>query len=369
MDYTTAGELVKVPPAAGEETREEAEEAMVPPPRRGGKRGRLALSPLTVLRITQAYAVAEYVMFWVYRLRPALPSGRGRKREYSDASVLVISLLRRLWRLSYEDMLAWLQQWPALAKACGLGGSAAGGAVKVISLAQYSRRVRQLGLLPYFLFFVVVVRRLLTLRVLVGYELVLDSTLLAAWSRLDAFAGWSYPLRKLGRVFGYKMHTVLCRRSGLPLLLVVTPANWHDSRVAIGLLWAVKFGLGLMVRAVWADGAYDSGAIRGFVLYVLGAWWICPKNWRRVGKRGLVEWWRMRVWRWIYGKRTVIERFFAFAKRYFGVGEFCVVGREGVFREVLLTNTAILVVAWVAVEKGRYDLRLSPQRVLAHFAG
>lgn len=62
------------------------------------------------------------------------------------------------------------------------------------------------------------------------------------------------------------------------------------SRLAICLLWAAKFGLGISVRAVWADGAYDSFAIRNFVVYVLSAFWICPKNFRRARKVGLVEW-------------------------------------------------------------------------------
>ena len=33
-------------------------------------------------------------MFLTSQLRLALPNGRGRKREYSDASVLVISLVK-----------------------------------------------------------------------------------------------------------------------------------------------------------------------------------------------------------------------------------------------------------------------------------
>src|SRR6266581_7703223 len=39
---------------------------------------------------------------------------------YSEESLLLIGLLRTLWRLSYQDMHDWLNSWPALALACGL---------------------------------------------------------------------------------------------------------------------------------------------------------------------------------------------------------------------------------------------------------
>jgi hypothetical protein len=34
--------------------------------------------------------------------------------------LLLITLLRTLWRLSYQDMRDWLRDWPAFALACGL---------------------------------------------------------------------------------------------------------------------------------------------------------------------------------------------------------------------------------------------------------
>ena len=55
------------------------------------------------------------------RCPPPLPAGPGGvPRTYSEESLLLISLLRTLWRLSYQDMHGWLQSWPALALACGL---------------------------------------------------------------------------------------------------------------------------------------------------------------------------------------------------------------------------------------------------------
>src|SRR5437667_7359878 len=55
------------------------------------------------------------------RCPPPLPAGPGgAPRTYSEESLLLIALLRTLWRLSYQDMRDWLHDWPALALACGL---------------------------------------------------------------------------------------------------------------------------------------------------------------------------------------------------------------------------------------------------------
>src|SRR5579871_2449336 len=51
---------------------------------------------------------------------PLRPNARGAPRVSSDASLLLVALLRTLWRLSYADMHDWLIAWPALARACGL---------------------------------------------------------------------------------------------------------------------------------------------------------------------------------------------------------------------------------------------------------
>ena len=58
---------------------------------------------------------------------PRLAAGRGgRPRVYAEASLLLLALLRTLWRLSYQDLHDWLVAWPALALACGLPRNARG---------------------------------------------------------------------------------------------------------------------------------------------------------------------------------------------------------------------------------------------------
>jgi hypothetical protein len=47
------------------------------------------------------------------RCPPPLSAGPGgAPRTYSEESLLLIALLRTLWRLSYQDMRDWLRSWP-----------------------------------------------------------------------------------------------------------------------------------------------------------------------------------------------------------------------------------------------------------------
>src|SRR5580765_166817 len=65
----------------------------------------------------------------------------GAPRRYREESLLLIALLRTLWRLSYQDMHDWLVAWPTLATACGLPlGS--DGQPRVPSPAQMCQRAR-----------------------------------------------------------------------------------------------------------------------------------------------------------------------------------------------------------------------------------
>ena len=95
------------------------------------------------------------------------------------------------------------------------------------------RRLRALGLLPHFLVFVALAMALLKMGLISGWDLIIDNSLLAAWYRHNPDAARSWPWRHRGRVFGYKVHSIFCRWSYVPLLFVVTPANAHDGPLAI----------------------------------------------------------------------------------------------------------------------------------------
>src|SRR5881275_3570361 len=101
-------------------------QAPVPPPAYHRMQARLgaalhidALSLVTSLHLLALCRLA--VRLAHHRCPPPLPTGPGgAPRTYREESLLLISLLRTLWRLSYQDMHDWLNSWPALALACGL---------------------------------------------------------------------------------------------------------------------------------------------------------------------------------------------------------------------------------------------------------
>ena len=97
----------------------------IPPPsyqRTQAKAGKAlhidALTLVTYLHLLTLCRVA--VQLAHHRCPPPLPKGPGgAPRRYSEESLLLVALLRTLWRLSYQDMREWLYSWPELAIACG----------------------------------------------------------------------------------------------------------------------------------------------------------------------------------------------------------------------------------------------------------
>src|SRR5437660_3096861 len=102
------------------------EQAPVPPPAYHRAQARLgpalhidALSLVTSLHLLTLCRLA--VRLAHRRCPPPLSAGPGGSpRTYSEESLLLIALLRMLWRLSSQDMHDWLRSWSALALACGL---------------------------------------------------------------------------------------------------------------------------------------------------------------------------------------------------------------------------------------------------------
>src|SRR5437763_14825540 len=102
------------------------EQAPIPPPAYHRAQARLgaalhidALTLVTSLHLLTLCRLA--VRLAHRRCPPPLSAGPGGSpRTYSEESLLLIALVRTLWRLSYQDMHDWLKSWPALALACGL---------------------------------------------------------------------------------------------------------------------------------------------------------------------------------------------------------------------------------------------------------
>jgi hypothetical protein len=337
--------------------------ASVPPPRRGRGAKRLEVDALHLLHRLEVLPLVIAVVAWAAATQRRLPARTrrrgGRRVCYADASILVIAVIAQLWQLSSREVCAWLSRWPALAQACGLPAG------RVIDPAHFTRRLKRLGPYPAWLLYLALVWQAIRVGLIGGRDVVLDSTLLAAWSRQDRAAAWSFPAPKpKGRVFGYKVHVLLDRASRLPVCFLVSPANRHDSPFAAPLLRLARFGLGLAIRVVRADGAYWGLRLVRFIRFSLGAIPIIPFNRKKqplAAVRHLV-WWPVS-----YAARSLIERFFAVAKRYYHLDTQYAIGWDAVVLRVTLTHVAILLVALLAHQAGVPALRLSPSRVLAHY--
>lgn len=295
---------------------------------------------------------AERICAAVRRRSLALRSGHAGALISPDAAIFMTALVMRIWRLSLGEMTRWLRHYPQLAQACGYRPD------RTISKSHLSWRLRALGPVPFLLSLLWAVRCLMAHGVITGRDLIIDSTTGLAWYQADLEAAYSW-----AKHFGYKVHTILCRQSCLPLWFLVTPAHRNDGVFAPALLKAVVALYGCGVEVVRADAAYWTKAFLKLIVS-LGARIAVDYNVRRKNKsvvpRAWMLWWDQRM-----GKRATIERFFAIAKRWFGLNEFHGAGWTAFLMHTLLTSWAIVSVALVAVRVGQPDLRLSPRRLLA----
>ena len=119
------------------------------------------------------------------------PGPGGAPRTYSEASLLLIALLRTLWRLSYQDMRGWLRDWSALALACGLPLGKDGHPC-IPSPSQQCKRGKRAGApLPEALF-VLSVLTAIRGRLIGARDLIIDSAPILAWRRADPDAAFGH---------------------------------------------------------------------------------------------------------------------------------------------------------------------------------
>jgi transposase len=106
---------------------------------------------------------------------------------------------------------------------------------------------------------------------------------------------------------GYRVHTLLCRGSGLPLLFLLSPAYAHDAPFACPLLsWAVRL-YGIHPRLVRLDAGYWGLRLIAWIHTQLGAVAVILWNPKRQKNRSRLSptWTADEL-----GKRSAIERFF-----------------------------------------------------------
>jgi hypothetical protein len=335
------------------------------PDLRGTAQG-LWIEPGRLLELINGWVIADWALRVTYRVRPALAprTGPGRPYTYSDTVVLLTVIVMRVWRKGYESFTGWLGRNPSLAHSLGYTTYDAEGHLETISAAQLSRRTRHLGFLPFVLFFVALVWQLIRLGAITGRDLIIDSSRLKAWYHADPDADWSYPTARSGYLFGYKIHTLVCRHFVLPVFFWVTPASANDGPWAIPLLVAAVILYGFQVWIVRADGAYFTWDILGFIHDILGASPMVDYNVRR-RNRQLVTLRFIAEWEGLMGPRSDIERHFAWAKRYFGLKYFQVETWLNVMTYACCIYIAMLAVALVACRCQRPELAGSRTRVLA----
>lgn len=329
--------------------------------------GKLRLSPEELLKILQAQELALWALAFARRLEPPrLKRGPGgRPPTYPDSGILLMAVVQAAWRKSYEQMVDYMALHPSLALQLGLGYTTPSGQWQTISKGQYWERRTHLGVLPFFLFFLALVGMLIRLGAITGQELVVDASLLRAWYHADPGATWQKYASKRS-VFGYKVHTVVCRHMVLPVFIWVTPAHVHDSMVGwfVVLCAAVLFSFKVLV--VYADAAYPDQRFYRVVHDFLHAHPAVNYNLRKAGKRKLATLFFLEQWkRLVIDPRSDIERHFAWAKRYFGLKYFQAFTFERVFQYVVLTYIAILAVAFAAQRCQRPELVRSRALVLA----
>ena len=346
------------------------EEAPVPPPAYHRAQARLGpallIDALTLVGSLHLLTLCRLAVRLAHRrCPPPLPAGPGGSpRTYREESLLLIALLRTLWRLSYEDMRDWLRDWPALALACGLPRGK-DGRLRIPCPSQQWKRGQQAGApLPEALF-VLSVLTAMRRRLIGARDLIIDSAPILAWRRKDPDAAVGHAPAQHPRPLlrGYRVHTLLCRGSGLPIFFLLSPANFHDAPFARPLLeWALRL-YSIRPRVIRLDAGYWGLKLIAWIHATLHAVAVVPWNPKRQKNRSCLPptWTKEEL-----GKRSSIERFFGRLFLFFHLQRPPLCGWSAIERQVALTYTASIIVGLAAQHASRPDLIRSPKRVLAH---
>jgi hypothetical protein len=204
---------------------------------------------------------------------PPLRAGPGgAPRLYAEESLVLLALLRTLWRLSYQEVHDWLCAWPALALACGLPAGA-DGRPRVPSKAQQSKRLRAAGAPASEMLFALLVRAGLWMGLTHARDVIIDSAPILAWRHADPDAAIGHAPAHHPRPLlrGYRLHTLLCRGTGLPLLFLLSRANDHDAPFARPLLEQAARLFALRPRVIRLDAGYWGLKLIAWIHTVLGA--------------------------------------------------------------------------------------------------
>ncbi len=176
-------------------------------------------------------------------------------RKYSLKSLAKALLFRYLLRLSSDkDLIRKLKNFSELRKACRLKA-----VPHASTLSRARRRINLSGI------FYQLVEKAKQLGLVKGFILSVDSTQFEAYLKGDKEAKLGYCAAKDEYIFGYKAHIVTDAESELPVAVVVTPANEHDSKQFLPLMKRIFRNFTYQVRKLLADSGYDAAYIRRFL--------------------------------------------------------------------------------------------------------
>jgi transposase len=283
-------------------------------------------------------------------------TGPGRE-PIDPISMFKAQLLKHLLQIPSDRRLAIrLKRDRRLAKACGFRRR------RTPSHGLFTHFRHRLGEEAYQRIFNQLTRLLIKSGTLIGRVVAVDSTHIAAYSgrAMDNVSGKSDPDARVGRgrrgfILGYRVHTVCCTDSELPVAFRVAPCNDNDKLYFEPLLEKTR-RLGVEFRVVVADSQYSSSNIRDAAEW-LGAEPIIPvrrdSRARRVLRvsRGFVAKGSKRVVR-LFRKRWGIERMFGRAKNWLMLDGLRVRGMSEVVIHVSLSLISMLAVAVTAVRIG-----------------
>lgn len=280
--------------------------------------------------------------------------GVGRK-PYDPVSMLKAQLLKHLRRIPSGRRLALLLKWNRrVAKACGFKR-------KTPSHGLFTQFRHRLGKEGYEKVFSILLEQLLRRGVVKVEIVVMDSTAIKAYGQrdLENRRGKSDLDARVGRgrrgfVLGYKVHTVCCTRSELPLAFTVKPCNLNEKRFVKPLLEKLH-EQDIRFKTVLADAQYDSAKARETIRRY-GAGTVIPyrkcskiRNGLRVGRDFVVRGVKRLVS--LFRKRVSIERVFSRAKEWLLLDHLRVRGLEQAFIHACLSFSAMLTVALTAIKQ------------------
>jgi transposase len=281
--------------------------------------------------------------------------GPGRK-PINPLSMLKAQLAKHLLQIPSDRRLALrLRRDRRLARACGFRHWTP-------SHGLFTHFRHRLGEETYQRTFNELTKMLIESGIMIGKVMAVDSTHLVAYSgrAMDNVSGRSDPDARVGRgrrgfILGYRVHTVCCADSELPIAYTVAPCNENDKLHFEPLLERVH-RIGVRFLHVVADSQYNSENVRNAVEW-LGAEAVIPvrrdsraRRVLRVG-RGFVAKGAKRVVR-LFRKRWSIERLFGRAKDWLLLDCLRVRGLAQVSIHVSLSLISMLAVAVTAVRLG-----------------